>query len=162
MQEGKSIADHLRREEVASKRRIVAEAKRKRQERDLRRRNEKASVKPEKHTQPFIEEQESKDNKNSVNNDGFLDDSIVQYLSQRERVTSDEKMVSSQPKKLPKVKRAKSIKGQINDRVQVVDLNQDSLFMERSALEFKNGHLYGNRIKRDPSMLRVLARATNL
>lgn len=44
-------------------------------------------------------------------------------------------------------------------RVQVVDLSRKSSFIEeRNALEFKQRELYGNRIKRDPSMLRSLTR----
>lgn len=160
MTEGKSMVQQLRNEEKASGRRIAAEVKKKKQERAANRKNEKASGKlglsPQEELTAGIDDADPK----QLNVNGRLDDTIVQFLSAREKAELDEaKLVSSPQAEVVKVKRLKSRKEKNNSRVQVVDLSRNSSFIEeRNALEFKQRELYGNRIKRDPSMLRSLTR----
>ncbi|MCO5564740.1 hypothetical protein L7F22_018408 [Adiantum nelumboides] len=134
-----------------------AEVKKKKQERAAARKSEKAS----RDVGMFsLDESKAEEvYKDLANREDLLDDSIVQFLSERERAEDYYSVEPSPPKELIKKKRLKSKTERSNSRVQVVDLSRDSSFVEeRSALEFKHGHLFGSRIKRDPSMLRYLAK----
>ncbi|MCO5604495.1 hypothetical protein L7F22_058662 [Adiantum nelumboides] len=157
MTEGKSLAQQLRSEERASGKRIAAEAKKKKQERAAARKSVRASRDVGMFS--LDEAKAEEEYKGLANREDLLDDSIVQFLSERERADDYYSVEPSPPKELIKKKRLKSKTEQSNSRVQVVDLSRDSSFVEeRSALEFKHGHLFGSRIKRDPSMLRYMAK----
>ncbi|KAI5076110.1 hypothetical protein GOP47_0008175 [Adiantum capillus-veneris] len=157
MKQGKSKAQQLRSEERANERRIAAEAKKKVRERAAARKSEKASG--DEGLSPLDEPKAEKEDTQTAQRDDLLDDSVVQFLTARERAETEGNVEPSPPKELIKKKRLKSKTDLSNGRFQVVDLSQDSSFVEeRNAVEFKYGHLYGGRIKRDASMLRNLAR----
>lgn len=156
MTEGKSMAQQLRSEERASGRRFAAEVKKKRQERAASKKDDKTSSKsgvplPQELTVDKVDADPEQSNV-----EGLLDDTIVRFLSAREEAELEERNTEySPPIEVNKKKPSKSKKEKGNDRVQLIVLSRDSSFVEeRNGMEFKHDHLYGNRIKRDSSMLR--------
>lgn len=163
MTEGRRNAQKLKKEERESGRRIAAEAKRRRQERaanSIRNKQEDEKI-PQMLDAEHIQElnpEEQGQGQQQLNAGGMLDDTIVQFISEREKAGLDERESSPALTKGEPKKRQKSRKKVVQDRVQLILLDRKSTPVDQTALEFKYNHLFGNRLKRDLSMLQNLSK----
>lgn len=160
MTEGRERAQKVRNEERESGRRIAVEAKRRRQEKAAKRHEDKTRSQ----VMAVALRQELKAGGDEAaqqqpNTGGLLDDTIVQFLSAREKAGFDEEELKILPLTSEEQKKPiKSKKEKTCGRVQVILLNRELPSVDRSAMEFKNNHLFGDRIKRDLSMLKNKAK----
>lgn len=163
MTEGRRNAQKLRKEERESGRRIAAEAKRRRQERaanSIRNKQEDEKI-PQMLDAERIQElnpEEQGQGQQQLNAGGMLDDTIVQFISEREKAGLDERELSPALTKGEPKKHQKARKKVVQDRVQLILLDRNSAPVDQTALEFKYNHLFGNRLKRDLSMLQNLSK----
>lgn len=162
MTEGKSMAQQLRSEERATGRRFAAEVKKKRKERAAGKKDDKTSSKSGVLLSEELTVDKVDADPEQSNVEGLLDDTIVRFLSAHEEAEMEERNTQySLPIEVDKKKPSKSKKEKGNDRVQLIVLSRDSSFVEgHNGVDFKHDHLYGNRIKRDSSMLRKTTRVS--
>ncbi|XP_024528078.1 uncharacterized protein LOC112345469 [Selaginella moellendorffii] len=164
MVEGRDAAEIAQKQERDTEKRIASEAKSKRRKRDERNREAKL-MKLEKKAKKLEEIQRKEEDliENdsdpeagvlAMKNSGFLDESVVQFLIDKERKEAtnvcDAQPTESRPKRKTKKKVARI---SIDDRTKLVVLN-DTPSHARKSSDFLKQRLQGSHIQRSNIMLK--------